>query len=202
MPFILIGGPTGVGKSSVIDHLIVNERGYSRPTAYTTRPSRPEETAGQFIHVSNTEMDSLNTSSKLLSLDEVHGNRYALAKNSIESLTNSGLIAIKEFYLRDHMTIKRSTRDVLSVAIMPSSSHKYLHHIESREDIRNRLATKNLLELSELSESQSIIDQGSVDIIIINDFKDSIDSLATTLHKAIQAAIPKNLKNQFNPTNQ
>lgn len=129
MPIVLVSGITGVGKSALIDKLILTFSEYQRPTAYTTREKREGESE-QFCHVSDAEMDYLLKNNKLLSHDIVHNNRYGLSRHSIEQIVNSGKIAIKEFYITDLKQIKSNYNLVCSVLIFPSSFDSYNAHID------------------------------------------------------------------------
>ncbi|MER2513897.1 MAG: hypothetical protein ABTQ25_15995 [Nitrosomonas ureae] len=183
MSIVLVSGITGAGKSVLIDKLISTFSEYQRPIAYTTRAEREGESE-QFCHVSDEEMDSLLKDNKLLSHDIVHKNRYALSRYSIEQIINSGKIVIKEFYIMNLEQIKSNYSCVCSVIIVPSSLDIYNAHIESIKStkVRSRQRGKK-----ELSIHQEAINQGSADILIINDFSQSIEEIALVLNIKIKS---------------
>ncbi|MBL4898645.1 MAG: hypothetical protein JKX76_03235 [Colwellia sp.] len=183
MTVVLIGGPRGIGKSSIIDLLIDEHGSYERPKAYTTRLPRPKENPTQFIHVSQAALDLLHSDGKLLTLDEVHGARYALAKGSIESIEEQGKIAIKEFYIRDHPSIKAIYPNSVSVVIMPTSEQAYMEHIQRRFGANS---LDNRLNKCELSIHQEAIDQNTTDTIIYNDFIKPIREIAKIINHTIK----------------
>lgn len=182
MPIALLGGPTGVGKTSIIDSLLKSDPRFVRPSAYTTRPRRPEDTQNQFTHVSQADMERLSLEGELLSLDEVHGHLYALSKNSIEELARENKIVIKEFYLRDHRAIQDLYVGALSAVIMPASAEAHAAHTKGNELINNRTMTRGA---SELSEHRKLLETHHADIVIYNNFRDSIEELSSLFSQEI-----------------
>lgn len=182
MSIVLVSGVTGVGKSALIDKLISNFSEYRRPIAYTTRKKREGESE-QFCYVSDEEMDSLLKDNKLFSHDIVHNNRYGLSQHSIEQIVNSGKIVIKEFYIKDLEQIKSNYRFVCSVIIAPSTFDIYNAHIESIKSTKDRSKQRGE---KEFFIHQEAINQGSADILIINDFSQSIEEIALELNSKIK----------------
>lgn len=79
---LLICGPSGVGKSTVIQDLKVLDSRFKYITPYTTRPLREGETDKK--HMSYKQMLELEASGDLIALNQVHGNYYATPKWLIE----------------------------------------------------------------------------------------------------------------------
>lgn len=182
MSIALIGGPTGVGKTSIVEALLKLDSKFVRPAAYTTRPARPEDNEYQFTHVTNVEMEQLSLAGKLLSLDEVHGHLYALSKDSIEHLASQNKVVIKEFFLRDHHSVRDFYPDTLSVVIMPLSAETLTAHIRANSMVKTRAQTRGDTEFSEHAQ---LLESHPADIIIYNNFVASIDELAKKLGQEI-----------------
>lgn len=190
MSIVLVGGPTGVGKTSIIDCLLNAEGSFCRPKAYTTRPKRVDDISGQFLHISADSLLELSDSGELLSLHNVHGYQYGLSRRSVVEIEDSGKIAIKEFFLRDHESIRSKVSRTISVAILPTDKDVYEEHI-IRHGISGNRNREDLM--NELEDHIDIINSNTSDIVVYNDFLTSIKHLSEELARRILSQILRDL---------
>src|ERR1044072_7468944 len=122
---ILIGGPTGIGKSTFIDILISSDNRFHRPQSYTTRPPRAQEIRSEYCFVSVEEFERLNSTGAFVTVDEVYGYHYAITYTSIAEIVRAGGIAIKEVHPSNHSKLKRLLPDVISVLILPDNAEQF-----------------------------------------------------------------------------
>jgi len=73
--FLLLLGPSGVGKSSIIEELIRLDSRFVYISPFMTRPLRKEEK--NKISISGEEMDEMWNRGQLLVINELYGIRYA-----------------------------------------------------------------------------------------------------------------------------
>lgn len=179
MSLVLIGGPIGVGKSSVIDTLLGIYTCYSRPQAYTSRAPRVDDNSNEFIHVSSEEMIRLKNEGELMTFDRVHDHFYGIAKDALASIENKEIVAIKEFHIRDHANLKASLSGVLSVLLSPSSTASYDAHIQNNADVKSRIGSRYKAEIRDYGDPLLV---SEADIIIYNNFIETVDSIASRLH--------------------
>lgn len=80
--FLLLLGPSGVGKSTVIEALKRLDPRFVYISPYMTRPLR----AGEInkVAVSDTELDRLNAAGQILVVNNLYGVRYATPRRPIE----------------------------------------------------------------------------------------------------------------------
>lgn len=81
MRFLLLLGPSGVGKSALIAQLINIEPRFVYISPYTTRPLREGETNKK--HVSPQEMSEMENRGEFLVVNELYGIRYATPRTPI-----------------------------------------------------------------------------------------------------------------------
>ena len=80
--FLLLLGPSGVGKSAIIDELSKLDKLFVYISPYTTRPLRPGET--NKVAVSNACMDDMLHRGELLVVNELYGGiRYGTPRAPI-----------------------------------------------------------------------------------------------------------------------
>lgn len=172
-----------MGKTSIVKSMLNQYDEYRRPMAYTTRSRRNEEEATDFIFTNNANILQLYADGKLLVLDEVYGNKYALSRVDVEEILASKKTALKEMHVRDHASIKDLIPDSVSIAILPSTRQSY-------ETQRNKLASSSERfsqeRESDLAYHLDLVPGVDVDIIILNDFKQSITEISSQLHEKLR----------------
>ena len=82
---MIIVGPSGVGKSTLINHLMAkypNSFGFS--VSFTTRAPRPGEVHGKhYYYVTVEKFDEMIKNDEFIEYFNVHGNKYGTAKSVI-----------------------------------------------------------------------------------------------------------------------
>lgn len=118
--FVVIGGRSGVGKTTLIKNLMVlYPNTFKRPISYTTRARRNGEDKSEYIFISESKIKELHEQGKLANLDLNYGNYYAMDKERlIQDMQNQNHIIIKEIHPRYHGNIKTlAGEDCISVLI-------------------------------------------------------------------------------------
>lgn len=80
--FLLLLGPSGVGKSSIIEELIQLDNRFVYISPFMTRPLREREK--NKISISVKEMDEMSERGEFLVINELYGVRYATPRQPIE----------------------------------------------------------------------------------------------------------------------
>jgi guanylate kinase len=143
---IVISGPSGVGKDSVLERL--RERGlpFHYTVTATTRPRRevkPEE--HRFLRfLSEAEFDELLASDGLLEHAEVYGYHYGVPKAPLREALARGQDVIVRVDVQGAATIKRLVPPALLVFLAPPSVEELAERIHKRglddpEVVRRRL---------------------------------------------------------------
>jgi guanylate kinase len=86
--FLLLLGPSGTGKSTIIRYLKELDDRFVYVTPYTTRALREGEV--DKVHIEMSELEELKNSGKLLTVNYLYGIYYATPKDLIDSALLQG----------------------------------------------------------------------------------------------------------------
>ena len=144
---IVISGPSGVGKDSVLARM--KELGY--PLYYTvtatTRPRRKGEIDGVDYHfLSKTKFEEMVERGAFLEWANVYGNLYGAPKRQIKKALAEGRDAIVKVDVQGAATIKNLVPDAVFIFLMPPSLEKLKDRLRERKsesalDLRIRMET-------------------------------------------------------------
>lgn len=128
---IIIEGPSGVGKDTIIDQLIARyPTRFGRPINATTRAMRENESQGHpYLFVTEEEFRALRNSGEIFEETIRHGTFRGMRKSSFNEIINSGKIALRDCDRFGLDALKREyPNDVIGIFLTCD-----------KEDIRQRL---------------------------------------------------------------
>ena len=164
--FIIICGPSGVGKSTLIKVILKSMPGTISTISYTTRPKRPQEVNQKdYFFITKEEFTKKQKQGDFVEWAHIYGYDYATGKDQIQSCWAKGKAIIKDVDIQGLKSIKRVYPQSLAVGIFASS----------REDIKNRIEKRNVdfgkdLEMRVQAQVREIKELNHhVDVQIIND---------------------------------
>jgi guanylate kinase len=130
---VILSGPSGVGKDTLIDAWREINPRVERVVAYTTRAPRPGEVDGTDYHfVSVPDFQTKASNGDFLEFKEVHGNWYATPLTDMEQLLLDGKIAILKIDVQGALHAMTLRKDALSVFILPPSMEELENRIRGR----------------------------------------------------------------------
>ena len=143
---IVISGPSGVGKGSVIDLLCQQDDNLVKSVSATTRTPRPHEIDGVDYHfVSNSKFKNLISQNGLVEWTQYGKNYYGTLKSMVESTTASGKDLILEIDVDGVSQLREIGIEGTFVFILPPSTEALANRLrgrgtESQTEIDRRLA--------------------------------------------------------------
>jgi guanylate kinase/deoxycytidine triphosphate deaminase len=87
---LVVTGPSGSGKDSVVRELVSNHTGFARVPAVTTRSPRDGDEPGVYEYVTSGEFQRLRTQDALCVHDEYRGMQYGIKKSSLDAVEVEG----------------------------------------------------------------------------------------------------------------
>jgi guanylate kinase len=175
---IVVAGPSGVGKTSVLTELRRRYPDFYFSVSVTTRPPRPGEVDGSHYHfVDNETFDKLVGDNQLLEHAEYAGNRYGTPRAPVEHALGQGKPAILEIEVQGARQVRIAWPSAFMVMIQPPSWNVLVERLTSRgtenpEIVERRLAAAK----DELSASEEF------DAVVVNaDVRVAAEQLLTLI---------------------
>ncbi len=130
---VILSGPSGVGKDTIIDAWREVNPKVERVVAYTTRSPRPGEVEGlDYRFVSVPDFQTKAGNGDFLEFKEVHGNWYATPLTDMENLIQAGKIAILKIDVQGALHAMSLRKDAISIFILPPSMEELEARIRGR----------------------------------------------------------------------
>lgn len=130
---LVISGPSGVGKGTVVDILLKENENVKLSISATTRNKRPSEEHGvNYFFLSVNEFENLIKEGKMLEYANVHGNYYGTPRNFVVDEIEKGNSVILEIDVQGAMQVKENYPDAKFIFILPPSFEELENRIVNR----------------------------------------------------------------------
>jgi len=178
-PLIVVSGPSGVGKSTVVAAALDEDSSVWLSVSATTRVPREGEIEGvNYFFVSAERFESMIEAGEFLEWAEFAGNRYGTPRGPVQERRTAGTPVILEIELQGARQVRESDSSARLVFLAPPSWEVLEARLigrgtESAEAVAARLDAAR----SELAA------QGEFDDVVVNtDVRESAQALLDFLH--------------------
>jgi guanylate kinase len=164
---VIISGPSGVGKDTIIDALRDRPRDpdYHYVVTCTTRGPRPGEVPGvSYQFLTAQRFHELRDAGELLEANEVHGNWYGTPRREVAAALAEGHDVILKIDVQGARVIKERVPDALLVFIVPPTLEALFQRLRSRAT-----ETADELELRQRNAAIELARQGDYDRVVVNE---------------------------------
>ena len=176
---IIISGPSGAGKGTIVKKLVEEEQSVLSVSATTREPRKGEVEGVQYFFITKEEFQTLIAEDKLLEYAEFCGNYYGTPKDFVEQTTAKGINVILEIEVEGALQIKSIYPEAIFIFVIPPSLTALKNRLvgrgtETMETIEKRLsrAKEELLYFKEY------------DYIVVNE---NVDEAASAIENIIDA---------------
>jgi guanylate kinase len=175
---IVLTGPSGVGKGTLVKALLHRHPEIYISVSITTRPPRLGEIDGQsYYFVTRAAFERMVANGELLEWAEFAGNFYGTPRTPVEEKIQQGRWVVLEIELEGARQVHRTFPEALRIFILPPS----LVELECR--IRNRGQDSEAAIARRLDRArEEIAAADEFDIQIVNDnFEQALENIESTL---------------------
>ena len=165
---IVVSGPSGVGKSTIVDR-IVDELPVRFSVSATTRSPRPGEVPGVDYHfVSPSVFDVMVESGEFLEWAEYNGHRYGTPRRPVLEALEQGTDILLEIEVQGARQVKAAYPEAVAIFIAPPSMESLEQRLRGRGDTSEEAVERRLaIARAELGAADEF------DQVVVNDDLDA-----------------------------
>jgi len=174
----VISGPSGVGKTSIIEGVMKRVNNLVFSVSCTTRPKRPGEIEGRdYFFVDEETFIRMMKEDEFLEWAIVHGYYYGTPRKFVEEQLRSNVNVLLDIDVQGAMTVMKKVKDAVFIFVAPPSFDELKKRLlkrgtERQEDMIKRLEDAKK-ELEQIPKFQ---------YLIVNvDLQESIDQLTSII---------------------
>lgn len=162
---LVLSGPSGVGKSSVVSLLREQHPQIAFSVSVTTRRPRPGEVDGEHYHfIDDATFDAMVDEGELLEWAAFAGNRYGTPAGPVRQWQSSGRPVLLEIELQGARQVRRSAPEAIQVFLAPPSWETLVARLEGRrteapEVIAERLRTARVELAAEPEFDRTVVNE-------------------------------------------
>ncbi|MFQ5966276.1 MAG: guanylate kinase [Acidimicrobiia bacterium] len=161
---IVVSGPSGVGKTTVI-RALAERRDFHFSVSATTRDGRPGEVDGvHYRFVTPQQFEELRDRGELLEWATYSGHLYGTPQQPVEEHLAAGSDVLLDIEVQGAMQVKAAVPESVTIFLMPPSLEDLERRLWTRGDTTRQQVESRL----EIAQGQMAIAATSFDHLVVN----------------------------------
>ena len=162
---IVISGPSGVGKDTLIKRLLELDRNLRYSVSCTTRPPRPNEVDGvDYTFVSRERFEQLIDEGAFLEYATYNGNLYGTLAERVERARADGHDIVLKIEVQGAEQVRKRVPDAILIFVVPPS----VDELVRRQVKRNTESTQDMTARREIAKREMEY-SARYDHVVVND---------------------------------
>lgn len=159
---IVISGPSGVGKDSLLRELKARELPFHFVVTVNTRAARPDEKEGvDYIFISRAKFEEMKSQGELLEAAKVYNDYKGVPREQVKEAMASGKDVLMRLDVQGAATIRKATSEALLIFLTTTSKEELVERLrarntENKADLEMRIATARK-EFSRVEEFDYVV---------------------------------------------
>jgi guanylate kinase len=185
---LVVSGPSGVGKTTLVDRLMAEFPGFARSVSCTTRPPRGQEVDGRDYHFMDVaEFERRREQGGFAEWAEVHGNLYGTPLEPVNALLRQGRDMIFVIDVQGAAQLKLSLPGAVFAFLLPPDLDALERRLRGRgQDDEEAMAKRMENAIAELREARWY------DALVVNDVLDEAYDRLRAVYLAATLAPARN----------
>ena len=173
---IIITGPSGVGKGTVVKELLDKDKDIWLSVSATTRSPRMGEKNGEnYYFISDEKFKDMIDKKEFLEWAKFAGNYYGTPLSSVNEKIEMGFIVLLEIEVEGAKQIKEKFPEALSIFLLPPSKEELEKRIRKRgtekEDAINKRLSRANFEIASSDKFDFVLTNYDVNETVKGVFK-------------------------------
>ena len=165
---IIITGPSGVGKGTVVKEMLCKDKHIWLSISATTRNPRMGETEGEnYYFISDEKFKDMIDKKEFLEWAQFAGNYYGTPLSKVKEKIEKGFIVLLEIEVEGAKQIKEMFPEALSIFLLPPSIEELEKRIRNRgtdnEEAINRRLNRANYEIESSNKFDFVLTNHHVD---------------------------------------
>jgi guanylate kinase len=148
---VVISGPSGVGKDTIIERLLELDPNLVYSVSWTTRAPRPGEVDGvSYTFVSREKFEEMIWQGGFLEHASYAGNLYGTPAGPVEAARAAGRDILLKIEVQGAQQVRERAPDALFIFIAPPSNEELVR----RQEVRGKEAEQDMTERRKIAEKE------------------------------------------------
>ena len=162
---IVISGPSGVGKDTLIRRLLELDKNLRYSVSCTTRAPRPGEIDGvNYTFVTHEKFQQLIDQGAFLEYATYDGNLYGTVHERVEKAREAGHDIVLKIEVQGAEQVRANVPDALFIFVVPPSTQE----LERRQEMRNSESARDMASRRKIAEREMTY-ISRYDHVVVND---------------------------------
>jgi len=174
----IISGPSGSGKSSLVESLLRSVSGLDFSVSHTTRLPRGSEQNGlAYFFVSTEEFERMAAADEFLEYAKVFGHYYGTARRSLDKAKEQGHDLLLDIDVQGASQLKEKAPETVSIFVLPPDREELEWRLQSRG-----LDAKDVIQRRLAEATQEMENYRTYDYVLVNN---RLEDCAEQLRKIV-----------------
>ena len=172
---IVVSGPGGVGKGTIVDALVERDPDLSLSRSWTTRERRPSESDNAYVFVTSEQFEDRIEHGGFLEWTEFLGNYYGSPTPDPDDERD----LVLEIEVDGAQQVKRIHPDAVLIFVLPPSREEQERRLRGRGDLDHKV----LARLKKAEEEEPIGRDLADHIVVNDDLEATIDEMLSIIDR-------------------
>jgi guanylate kinase len=141
----IVAAPSGGGKTSLVNQLMMSLPQIELSISHTTRPARPKEKNGKdYFFVDKAEFEDMVKHHAFLEHAKVFDNYYGTSKQQIDERLNQGIDIVLDIDWQGAQQIRQIMPNAISIFLLPPSLETLRERLQNRQQDNMEVIEKRM----------------------------------------------------------